>query len=426
MWDAQSRTQRRVRLAAGGVVLAGGVLFAALQPPESSPGTVAAQLSDLAGGLVAPAARRIEIDAATVEASGLRRDRMDGTLVYRLMPGGEGSIVGRVVDDGGTLYVTLSAGDAAKCRGHSALRYLAPVSGLTDAVSLILGPGGLDAELESAGRELAPKILDTIGEPMRKRIGDRLKLLAAKLPDRQGPRLTAIANETFDELQPEIGALAEKLGDRALSDFKSIMAAAAGRAALNKADDAWAWVKSQFGGADDGSRRELLTDDEKKEIAAALKQELGTFWEVKRERILEVLGKVLDKHSPGFFKMVEEEWIPVVAEDARLVVAENAAKLNDMLSVYARDFAKRRIATAKGGPTLAVAYALRSGLDITNRPLLVIEMREPPAPPVKMGKDGKPLPPPPPVETIPLMAYLPTDVEIAGERAASLTEGAGK
>ncbi|MCA8947080.1 MAG: hypothetical protein KDB29_12685, partial [Planctomycetes bacterium] len=75
-----------------------------------------------------------------------------------------------------------------------------------------------------------------------------------------------------------------------------------------------------------------------------------------------------------FIAKFEEKWGPKLYEKA-LVPSwmDNERYVLDAAESYANDFAKRRLLTSEGGPRLLLAYALRSSLNITNEPLLVIK-----------------------------------------------------
>jgi hypothetical protein len=373
MWNSRPRTHRKVRIGVGTLALAGALILPFASDGASNPTVLAGQFADVAAATLDPDSRRLELAPEADAVS-----RIEDSLVYTLNADGTGVVAGRVIRSDGKLFVTLNPKVAAAYRGAARLLVQPPVTGMGDMIGLMLGPGGMEAELELAREQLLPVIEQYVLPDVRARVTTRLKALVASLPEKEAATLNAAAETLTADLEPELIALTGRLGDKAWSTL-GVMGAAegVGRKALDSAENAWTFVRGLFGSEGNGGvNRSFLSEARTKEMAAAMMEETRAYLNENGQVVLQKVGRVLESSSGPLFSRMEREWLPELFADVTQAFNGQAVRINSAISEYARDVIARKLANKAGAPTLAVAYAARSGLGLTRRPLLVLEQHD--------------------------------------------------
>jgi hypothetical protein len=327
MWDRSFRWQRWARLGAGALALvaagAGAVSFAQTAPAARA----RAGLAEIARETNPDAQARVSVELPA--GLGARR----GGLVYRENSDGSGDIVGRVID-------------------------VAPAGADTQRVTILLTP--------AASGMLAH--------------GGKVRGAAPTLNVEHAELLNATVGDLRKELAPLEEQLLNKLANRAwevigVSGVAEGVLRKAGDGAKNTYNDAKEWVKGWFGKKEEVERqnRDFLTEEKATALRIALEEEVEKFLKDNDREIKAAFNKVLNERRRDFIQKFETRWGPKLyekaivpswfdGEDAVIAAAES----------YANDFARRRLLTERGGPRLLLAYALRTSLDISDDPLLVI------------------------------------------------------
>lgn len=389
MWNRTSPKQRAARVVTGGVVVAACVVVPFTLDGPGNPIVMAGHVKSVAMGVLDDEGRILAIDFEGMDPASLRTDgeaSLSGTVVYAEGPDGAGIIIGSIVERDGGYAVALRQDVADQYRGKSELLYARPIFDVREAIELICAPGGAIAELEHARTVLLPVIQRELLTPLEVKLRAELELMLAELPEKHGDDIGALVEDLKKELNPELSQLTELLAQAAWDEVGVWgVAEGAGRKALNAGESAWDWTKETVGGlfgaeppnpALKKRPRDFLTEERKTKIANAVLKEAKDFWVANQEVILTKAGKALKRHESTFMKKVEDDWLPRLYERVVKATWEGHGKVvEDALSDFGRDFARRRLTTKDNAPTLALAYAVRSATLITERPLFVLQKK---------------------------------------------------
>ncbi|MBK9974942.1 MAG: hypothetical protein IPP14_09230 [Planctomycetes bacterium] len=380
MWDRSFRWQRLARIGAGCAAFAAvgfGVLAFAQTP-------AAARAADG----VAEIRRETSSDnparvSVTLPVSlGARR----GGLVYRESADGSGEIVGRVIDVSepagpSQQVVLLLTPSAAGLMDHGGkVRGAAPTLSVEHAFRLLISPDIPRDEATRARDALWPAVEKSVLPGLKERLTTELTTSM----DNLSPEDAELLNATISDLRTEMGPLEEqllnKLANRAwevigVSGVAEGVLRKASDSAGNTYDDVKGWVKGWFGKKEETPRsdRDFLTEEKATALRIALEQEVEQFLKDNDKEIKTAFNKVLNDRRKTFIEKFETKWGPKLYEKAIVpswFEGENA--VIEAAEKYANDFARRRLLTGKGGPRLLLAYALRTSLEITHDPLLVV------------------------------------------------------
>ncbi len=392
MWNRTANAQSKARLAAGTCAALAIVILPFTTSGPGNPLALTEHVSTAVGSIVGSQSRLLPVDFGANGPEAYRPrlvSSLSGTLVFAETADGTGSIVGTLVSHGDQWFIALRPDVADQLRDRVDLLYAGPIYSFDDALALLCAPEGLAGELELARESLLPVIRQNILDPMQVRLREELTGLVAEIPDMHADEIEQIATDLRRELDPEIGSLTSKLAEAAWDEVGVIgVAEGVGRGALNTGEAAWGWTKRTVGGlfggddkeepkeSESSKPRDFLSDDRKQRIAAAVTKEAATYWEANREGILAKAGRVLGKYEANLAKAFEEKWLPRLYDRVVKSAWEMRGDAVDQaLRNYAEDFATRRLTAGSGGPTLALAYAVRSGTGITDHPLFVIRKR---------------------------------------------------
>ena len=380
MWDRSLRWQRLARVSAGGVALAAlgvGVIAFAQTPAASRAAEGVAEIRRETGG---DAASRVTVTVPT--SLGARR----GGLVYRENADGSGDIVGRVVEvaepAGGTQEITLLLTPAASGMlvGGGKVRGAAPTLSVEHAFRLLIAPHIPRQEAAIARDMLWPAIQRHVGPGLKERL---VKELTHSMDDLT-PEDKDLLNATVADLRKEVGPLEQQLLNRLANRAWQVIGVSgvaegvvrkAADEATNTLEDVKGWVKGWFGKGGEAEKvnRDFLTEEKATALRLTLEEEVNLFLKENEKPIKEAFNKVLNERRREFIEKFETKWGPKLYENA-IVPAwlEGEEGVLAAAEQYANDFARRRLLTEKGGPRLLLAYALRTSLDITGDPLLVV------------------------------------------------------
>jgi hypothetical protein len=379
MWDRSYRWQRLARLYAGGAAIA-ALVFGLVSVSST-------EAADRAMDGVAEISREASPDSDStvvcdVPASlGARR----GVLVFREGEDGKAQIVGRVIeveDLGKTHRVTvlLTPGEAGAMAGGGKLRGAAPTLSVEDAFRLIISPDIPREEATIARDKIWPAIEKHVLPPLKERLTAELTTSFEDLDEDDSKLL----NSTVEDLRKELAELEEELLNRLANRAWEVIGVSGvaegimrktGEGAENTYKDVKDWVKSWWGDEEksEQTNKDFLTEERAAALRIALEEEVEKFLKEKNPEIQKAFNTVLNKRRADFIAKFEDKWGPKLYEKA-LVPSwlEGEAGVLEAAEEYANDFAQRRLLTSEGGPRLLLAYALRTSLDITDEPLLVI------------------------------------------------------
>lgn len=380
MWDRSYRWQRLARVTAGGLAVGAVLVSAALL----SRTTAAARAADG----IAEISREAAPDSDSTVICDLPSElgTRQGVLVFREGDDGKAEIVGRVIKvenlDASTDRVTvlLTPASAGAMAHGGVIAGAAPTLTVEHAFRLIISPDIPREEATLARDAIWPAIEEHVLPPLKQRLTHELTTSFEDLDSEDSQLL----NETVDDLRKELEKLEEELLNRlANRAWEVIGVSGVAEGVLRKAsdgagntyDDVKGWVKGWFGQGEEAPKRDrdFLTEERAVALRIALEQEVEAFIKEKHTDIEKAFNTVLNKRRADFIAKFEDKWGPKLYENA-LVPSwlEGEDGVLKAAEGYASDFAKRRLLTAEGGPRLLLAYALRTSLDITDEPLLVI------------------------------------------------------
>jgi hypothetical protein len=378
MWNPSASWQRRVRLTAGLAVL----IVALAGPPVCLllGGASVREAAEAVTGLVTDEDCLLPVDL-TGAPPDLRARDLAGLAVYRQLPDGSGTLVGRLVVQDGAVAVRVAPAAAAACQGGGQLLHAPRLRDLEDVLAVLLAPDGVDGELDLARAQLVPTLRRQLLARMQDRLDRTLADLVAELPERHGREVEVMLEDLEEALAPETERLIDALVERSWKTvgFWGVTVGVARKATegarrlLYSGEEK---LRAAFGSEppEDRPSMDFLSQDRTEELRRGLEHELETFWNERGDAILETASDVLEEHSSTTLASLKETWL---AELQERVLEESWREAREpvleAVSSYATDFARRRLITTRGGPTLSLAFAIRSTTHITRRPLLVLQ-----------------------------------------------------
>ncbi|MEZ5993526.1 MAG: hypothetical protein R3E76_14410 [Planctomycetota bacterium] len=381
MWDRSYRWQRLARIVAGCIALVALFSVTAVVSQTEAAGRASAGVAEI--GREAAPDQASQVVCQVPHELGTSR----GVLVYREGDDGKAEIVGRVIDvsvineSTDEITVLLTPAQAGAMAKGGKLRGAAPTISVEHAFRLIISPDIPREEAIIARDTIWPAINEHVLPDLKERLTSEVTRSFEDLDEED----TKLLNETVDDLRSELSELEEALLNRLANRAWEVIGVSgvaegvlrkASDGAGNTVNDVKDWVKGWFGKEEssEDTNRDFLTEERATALRIALEEEVEAFIAENHTDIEEAFNKVLNKRKVDFIAKFEEKWGPKLYEKA-LVPSwmDNERYVLDAAESYANDFAKRRLLTSEGGPRLLLAYALRSSLNITNEPLLVIK-----------------------------------------------------
>ncbi|MCA8936139.1 MAG: hypothetical protein KDB68_08020 [Planctomycetes bacterium] len=381
MWDRSYRWQRLARIVAGCIALVALFSVTAVVSQTEAAGRASAGVAEI--GREAAPDQASQVVCQVPHELGTSR----GVLVYREGDDGKAEIVGRVIDvsvineSTDEITVLLTPAQAGAMAKGGKLRGAAPTISVEHAFRLIISPDIPREEAIIARDTIWPAINEHVLPDLKERLTSEVTRSFEDLDEED----TKLLNETVDDLRSELSELEEALLNRLANRAWEVIGVSgvaegvlrkASDGAGNTVNDVKDWVKGWFGKEESSeeTNRDFLTEERATALRIALEEEVEAFIAENHTDIEEAFNKVLNKRKVDFIAKFEEKWGPKLYEKA-LVPSwmDNERYVLDAAESYANDFAKRRLLTSEGGPRLLLAYALRSSLNITNEPLLVIK-----------------------------------------------------
>lgn len=380
MWDRSYRWQRLARVIAGGLAVA-AMLTATIVVSQT-------EGAERAADGIAEISREAspDRDAQVICDVPSELNVRKGVLVFREGNDGTAEIVGRVIrvnevnTDSTRVTVLLTPTQAGAMANGGKLRGAAPTLSVEHAFRLIISPDIPREEAIIARDTIWPAINDHVLPDLKERLTSEVTRSFEDLDEEDSKLLNETVNDLRSELAELEEALLNRLANRAwevigVSGVAEGVLRKASDSAGNTVDDVKGWVKGWFGKEEetDEANRDFLTEERATALRIALEQEVEDFINENRDDIEKAFNTVLNRRKTDFIAKFEDKWGPKLYENA-LVPSwmDNERHVLDAAESYANDFAKRRLLTSEGGPRLLLAYALRTSLDITDEPLLVI------------------------------------------------------
>ena len=380
MWDRSYRWQRHIRLAAGLGVLLSLMVASMLLARTSAANRTQEGARNLAGELLWPSRQMIEVQVPAELRTQV------GTLVYREREDGIAQVIGRVVavgpEDHGQvrLAIRLSAMNTDISHRGGILKGAPAALSLRDAVQLLVSPN-MPSEEAMMARDMIWPSIRTYVLP---EIADGLiREISADLAD-PGPEdaelLKRLVENLHQAIEPLENDLVERLARRAW-DIVGAQGLASGalRAKLNDAKAKGAsvadWLSRLIGNEEkaDSTDRPFLSEKTSQALKAALEEEALEFWKDNRAQIVEAFKNAVGERRQDFELAVKDRWSGALYERVIAPAWQTGqVKVIESIENYVRDFARRCLLTNQGGPRLLFAYVLRSYLDISVAPLLVL------------------------------------------------------
>lgn len=381
MWDRSYRWQRLARVIAGCIAIVALLSVTVVVSQTEAAGRASAGVAEIS--------REAAPDQASQVVCQLPHElgTSRGVLVYREGDDGKAEIVGRVIkvdsinSSTDEITVLLTPSQAGAMANGGKLRGAAPTISVEHAFRLIISPDIPREEAIIARDTIWPAINDHVLPDLKERLTSEVTRSFEDLDEED----TKLLNETVDDLRSELSELEEQLLNRLANRAWEVIGVSgvaegvlrkASDGAGNTVNDVKDWVKGWFGKeeASEEANRDFLTEERATALRIALEEEVETFIAENHTDIEAAFNKVLNKRKVDFIAKFEDKWGPKLYEKA-LVPSwmENERYVLDAAESYANDFAKRRLLTSEGGPRLLLAYALRTSLNITNEPLLVIK-----------------------------------------------------
>lgn len=381
MWDRSYRWQRFARVTAGCLAVGALIFGAAVFSQTPAAERASAGVSEISREMT-PAGDSLVVAEVPSDLSARR-----GVLVHREGEQGKAAIVGRVIGvepageglDRITILLTPEAAGAMANGGK--VRGAKPTMTVEHAFRLIISPDIPREEGVIARDTLWPAIEEHVLPGLKERV---TKELTESFDDLDAED-AALLDDTIKDLRVETRDLEEKLINRLANRAWEVIGVGgvaegvlrkAGDGASNTYSDVKNWVESWWSDDQDGERanRDFLSKEKAQALRIALEEEVQDFIEENDTEIKRAFNKVLNERRAEFVRQFETKWGPKLYEKA-LVPSwfEGEAGVLEAAEVYANDFARRRLLTSEGGPRLLLAYALRTSLDITRDPLIVIE-----------------------------------------------------
>jgi hypothetical protein len=378
MWNRSYRWQRGARLAAGALAIALAAIAAVFVSQTSAARRTARGASELAHELGAGSERLVEVVVPQTLGT------VEGTLVYLDRADGIGQVVGRVV--------AVEAIDARQSRirirlmasrGETAIGGTikgAPASlDLRDVLRLLISPDTPDEEVLLAREQIWPSVEEHVVPEMIDRLMAELSAKFADLDEQDRALLSDTVAQLRDELEPLEEELINRVATRSwetlgVSGLAKAILRSSGGTVKTKAQSAQDYLKELAGSkaAATPPSQGFLSDEDSEAVRVAIEDEILLFWRQHNAAILDAVGRVLSSRRAEFEAAFRERWAGGLYERAVVPAWTNGQdQVLAAVQTYANDFAARRLLTKQGGPRLLFAFALRSSLDISDRPLLV-------------------------------------------------------
>lgn len=380
MWDRSYRWQRHVRVAAGSAVILALIVAAVALSGTSAAARTRSGARDLARELFSPGEQIIQVD---VPASLLPRV---GTLVYRQREDGVAQVIGRVVEvaaaerDQVALTIRLSAPSASLTRQGGVIQGAPAALSMRDAVRLLVSPNTPDEEAllardaiwPSVRTNLVPEIMNSLVREISADLADPspedaelLKRFASSLHESLGPLEEQLVQRMAGKAWEVVGV--QGLAGGAIRATTGNAASLAGSVAAW-----WSWFQGEETD-ENAPPRPFLSEKMSADLKVALEAEVIKFWEQNREQIVEAFKKSIDAQRGEFDKAFTDRWSGRLYD--RVIEPAWQSHQDQVLAsveTYVRSFTERRLLTKGGGPRLKFAFLLRSYLDISTAPLLVV------------------------------------------------------
>lgn len=383
MWDRSYRWQRLARIGAGTAAVIAVLLGLSMAGQTEAAERAADGIREI--GREASPDTEAQVVARVPAELGVRK----GVLVYREGDAGRAEIVGRVIrvnrhDGDDEITILLTPASAGAMAGGGKVRGAAPTLTVEHAFRLIISPDIPREEATIARDKLWPAIEEHVLPGLKERITKEVTESFDNLDDEDRELL----DSTIEDLRSELEELEEELINRLANrawEVIGVSGVAEGvvRKAKDGADNTYKdvkdWVKGWWSDEEKSEKanRDFLSEEKATALRIALEEEVQSFVEENDEELKRAFNKVINERRRDFIEKFETKWGPKLYENA-LVPSwfEGEAGVLVAAEEYANDFARRRLLTSEGGPRLLLAYALRTSLEITRDPLLVIEPSE--------------------------------------------------
>jgi hypothetical protein len=382
MWDRSYRWQRRVRVSAGAIVLLALVGATVLLAGTSSAHRTRDGARDLLSELFSPAQQIFEVKCP----ADLRAQV--GTLVFRDRDDGIAQVIGRVVavhekERGQTaVVIRLNMSDANALNRGGVLKGATAALSFRDAMRLLLGPEPPSEEAIMARDVIWPsirtKVLPEIVEGLLREVSADL----AHPGPVDSKLLKRIVEDLHRAIEPLEDNLVERMAKRAW-DTVGVQGFAGGawRAMADNAKtkglsvaEWWSWLTGNQEKSDMVDRP-FLSERTSQALKAALEEEVVSFWKDNRAQIVDALVKAVDARRQDFEAAFRERWAGALYDRVIMPAWQTGqAKVIESIQAYLSDFAGRRLLNKQGGPRLLFAFVLRSYLDISVAPLLILAL----------------------------------------------------
>ncbi|MCA8938215.1 MAG: hypothetical protein KDB07_00275 [Planctomycetes bacterium] len=374
MWDRSSSQATKLRPIVGAVALLSLVALPFFGE-ATAPTTVLANAGEASSMLIG-AARSQEIAIVTSESD---FSPFEGTLIQIEKEDGTGQIIGslKVVD--GKLYAQLEE----KYHQGYVLEWHPAIERLDQGIALIIGENAMKQEIKRLEEALVPVVNDKILPPLSAVLSKEFEALLEETIEKEQSEIETIAEKIAEKLAPEIEELSNKLVETAW-DKIGVWGVAEGlwrkgsSAIGSAAKDAWKWGKGLFGDNEESEEKEetpFLSDERKKELRIALEKDIAAFWKDNNEKIMEKGREVIGSRE-DLLKRLEDRVTQRFSEAAVSTFRQHAHHLEAPLVNFANDIGLRHLVTDAGAPRMTLAYAVRSGTGLTDRPLVVLRKAE--------------------------------------------------
>jgi hypothetical protein len=379
MWDRSYQWQKNVRSATGVGVLLLLLGCSVLLVRTSAARRTREGARDLLSEILSPDRQLIEVNVpAELQAQ-------VGTLVYRERQDGVAQVIGRVVvshainSDEVALAIRLSGTLDAAHRG-GILRGAPAELSLRDAVQLLVSPNTPSEEALKARDRIWPSIR---GNVLPRIMDGLIREISAELANpgaEDAELLRRLVTDLHARLEPLENDLVNRLAKRAW-DIVGVQGLAGGTPSPKpseektegvKLSDLWSWM-TRTEVKTDARGRPFLSEKTSRQLKIALDEEVVQFWTENRAHIVAAFEQSVEQRRDDFALAFEKRWSGLLY-DRVIMPAWQAGQAEVMASIeaYVSDFANRRLLTSQGGPRLLFAFILRSYLDISDAPLLVL------------------------------------------------------
>jgi hypothetical protein len=251
---------------------------------------------------------------------------------------------------------------------------------MRDAVRLLVSPNTPDEEAllardaiwPSVRENLVPEIMNGLVQEISQDLADPnaedaelLKRFAASLHESLAPLEEQLVQRLAGKAWEVVGV--QGLAGGAIRATTGNAASLAGSIAAW-----WSWFQGEEEDAN-APPRPFLSAKMSADLKTALEAEVIKFWQENREQIVAAFKKSVDAQRGDFEQAFTDRWSGRLYD--RVIEPAWQAHQDQVLAsveTYVRSFTERRLLTKEGGPRLKFAFLLRSYLDISTSPLLVV------------------------------------------------------